>query len=155
MSEQAESPNFKNYSFNVISKRGSPTEAVLESGHTVTKQEICYYRDENSPGGVAGVKAADYHGEHFVYIDPVANRPIEDTEAEGWDGKQRWFAMCTCGSQAVIITAQTTENLGLESPPVDGPRLVCMFYATQVEHYGVLNAKHVTSFVAKDGKRYK
>lgn len=78
--------------FNLIKHRGDPRTALTHSGHTVTKQAYLYFKDQE--GKFQYVKAADYHNEHFLYVDPLYNTD---------EGMGHWFAMCTCGSIAVLI----------------------------------------------------
>lgn len=117
--------------FNIIKHRGDPTEAVTLYGDRVTKEEYAYFRDTN--GQWTSVKCADYHGEHFVYLDPRFNK-------DGAEGKGHWFAMCTCGSPAVIVqrgTAMTHETNAEEN------MLVCFMYTATLTQFGV--GKHMTS----------
>jgi hypothetical protein len=124
---------FSDFSFSIIKHRGSPNEAFTLDGKKVTKEEFVYVRIPTDMGyGLrAGdwikVKCADYHGEHFVYLDPAYNS--DDPKAKG-----RWFAMCTCGSPAVIVepgTAMTHETNATEK------MLVCYEYTATIIQYGV------------------
>jgi len=96
--------DFSNYLFNRVKHRGDPKTAVLETGDVVTKEDRVYFRipDEAQVGNLkAGewmtMKCADYHGEHFIYIDPLYQ--VDNPESK----KHCWFAMCTCGSPAVFV----------------------------------------------------
>jgi len=100
--------------FSVIKQRGSPTEATTLDGVKVYKQEhiVCENPLNPNPEAVKDpimVKCIDYHGEHFVYLDPV-------------NKKNRWFAWCTCGSPAVIVYGMTAY-----SGMTDSMALICFF----------------------------
>lgn len=88
-------PKWSDYSFNIIKHRGSPNKATTLKGIEVEKSEYVYYRRPGD-GMMVAVRCADYHNEHFLYINPEFNE-------EGEKMKPGWFAMCTCGSPAVLI----------------------------------------------------
>lgn len=135
---------FGSYSFNIISDRNSPTEAVLTSGQRVEKQDFVYF---NLPGEIGKLKAgdwvsikcADYHDEHFLYIDPVYLK-------EGKEGVGHWFAMCTCGSPAVIIDVHSTKEHDAQE---DRNLLVCYHYMLTKTNYG--HGWHV----GQDGRKWQ
>jgi hypothetical protein len=121
------------YTFNITKFRGSPTEATTLSGHHVEKQEYVYFKipDEAQLGNLMGgewmyLKCADYHMEHFIYIDPVFLQ--EGPEAQG-----HWFAMCTCGSPAVILDQAATE---MHDTLEDKNLLACYHYMLTKSNYG-------------------
>jgi hypothetical protein len=129
---------FKGALFNIIKQRGSPTEAVLESGHKVKKEEFVYLKVPTDmgffkAGDWISVKCADYHGEHFVYVNPLYL-------LEGPEGANQWFALCTCGSPAVLINPREVA-LTHESDP-HGNMLVCHLYTSTLLQFGV--GRHVT-----------
>jgi hypothetical protein len=113
---------YDDYIFNIIKQRASPTELILNSGHKVEKLEYVYFREPNAdasgPGDWRMVKCSDYHGEHFVYIDPMY-------EAPGIEGKGHVFAMCSCGSMAVIVGP---DDAKLEDSDCPEQLLVCFVY---------------------------
>lgn len=120
--------------FNIIKQRGDPTRAITLSGHEVVKQSHVYFRDNE--GNWQYVRCADYHNEHFLYIDPNFN--LEGQNARGW------FAMCTCGSPAVLV-----------GPGVGGPTfnpkeqmLVCK------AHTQILIATGVGKHQGQEGRRW-
>ena len=122
MSENGGAP----YRFNVIHHRGDPTRATLQSGHTVTKLDQVYIKSPFDNTWLS-LKCADYHGEHFVYIDPLYN-------IDGPEGEHHWFAMCTCGGPAVIIgpgVAGMTHEAG-----VGLNMLVCLHFMNTLAKYG-------------------
>lgn len=119
------------YSFNIIKRRGDPTWAITLSGHRVEKQDFVYLKDHN--GEYQTVKCADYHNEHFVYIDPDYNE--ETAEGQQVDGKKGWFAMCTCGSPAVLVGGKTGA-LGSEFVDYREETLVCMVHTQRLLRYG-------------------
>lgn len=98
--------------FTIIHHRGDPTHATTVDGHKVEKREFIYVPE------IGNVKAADYHGEHFVYADPEALPPLNK--------KGRWFAMCTCGSPAVIVGKEVYKS--------DSGLVVCYFHASFGRH---------------------
>jgi hypothetical protein len=109
----------------MVERRGDPKTAILKSGHTVEKQERVYFKvpDDSQLGTLKGgewtsLLCADYHGEHFIYIDPVY---LED----GPHAKGHWFAMCTCGSPAVIVNPDVG---GFQLTDVKEQLLVCYTY---------------------------
>lgn len=122
--------NGKPYRFNIVKHRGDPKTAVLESGDTVTKEEYIYFPDEN--GQMRSVQCADYHGEHFVYKNPLAFM-----DGPQWRGQ--WFAMCTCGSMAVVLDPKTAES---HTAGMKTSLLVCYNYMLTLEQFGV--GRHAT-----------
>ena len=121
---------FKGHSFNIVRQKGSPTKVTLETGHVVEKQEYVYFRMPNSDGSGPGdwrmTRCADYHGEHFLYLDPLYNDPPKQVDpAKAATGRGHWFAMCTCGSPAVIVGPM--EASYEESEAVE-QLLVCYIY---------------------------
>jgi hypothetical protein len=130
----SESP-FSGAVFNIVKHRGDPKSAFLQSGHTVLKEDYVFFKDDR--GMVQKMKCSDYHGTHFVYLDPVYN----DDEK----GKGHWAFMCTCGSPAVIVGPGEAELEDVDS----GERLlVCMAYHQTLKAYGV--GQHGGS----DGRRW-
>lgn len=122
---------FSNYSFNIISNRNSPTEAVISSGQRVKKQDFVFFKlpgeiGQLKAGDWVSIKCADYHNEHFIYIDPVYLK-------DGQEGVGHWFAMCTCGSPAVIIDVHDTKEHDVQE---DRNLLVCYHYMLTKTNYG-------------------
>lgn len=115
----------------VVSRHGSPNKAVLHDGTVVEKQEIIMFKDVEK--GWVAVRPIDYY-DHFIYKTPFE-----------WEGSPSF--MCTCGSYAVLLdpTALLKVNYG-EYP---ASRLACYTHALESEHYGLVNAKHMTSHVNK------
>jgi hypothetical protein len=121
---------FQGFRFNVIRQRASPTEVILASGHKVEKLDRVYFRppnaDASGPGNWTMVKCADYHGEHFVYMDPVYDLPAARIDpSQATTGRGHWFAMCTCGSPAVIVGPTEAAKEDSECPE---QLLVCFVY---------------------------
>ncbi len=129
--------------YNLVSRRGDPKEAKLQSGHTVHKSEYLYFTEPDDgakPEHPIAVEAAEYHGEHFLYVDPLY-------EGHGPESIGRWFAMCTCGSHAVIIDASDADRLRISHK---GKSIaVCWFYTDELHRKGEHRAGHVTSYVNK------
>ncbi len=119
---------------NNIRQRGSPTKVTLESGHQVEKQEYVYFpmpddQDDvvsKSPVQWRMVKTSDYHGEHFLYLDPkYLGTPAPSDPNSPSQGLGHWFAMCTCGSPAVIVGP---KDAALEDSDCPEQLLVCIYY---------------------------
>jgi hypothetical protein len=115
---------------NVIRQRGGPTEVTLSSGHKVEKQEYVFFLMPNAeasgPGDWRMVKCAEYHGAHFVYLDPLyieASKPVDPNKSD--TGRGHWFAMCTCGSPAVIVGPVEASK---EDTNCKEQLLVCVYY---------------------------
>jgi hypothetical protein len=140
----SESP-FAGARFNIIKHRGDPKEATTLSGHTVKKEEFVYLRVPTDmsahlhEGDWMMVKCADYHNEHFVYVNPLY---LLDTE----EGKNQWFALCTCGSPAVIINPKDAALTHEEA--YAGNMLVCYVYMLTLTNFGV--GRHSTG----EGRRW-
>lgn len=115
-----DSKPFEGFTFSIIKHRGDPKYATTLDGYRVQKHEKVYI-----PEWKAWVMCADYHMEHFVYLDPMAYLKNK---------LGRWFAMCTCGSPAVIV--------GKDVYTSSGGMLVCYFHA--------LNGRHTTG----DGRKW-
>jgi hypothetical protein len=112
---------WRDMTFNIIRHRGDPTTATLASGDIVKKEPFLFFQDQD--GIWRKVKCADYHGEHFIFLDP-----------EWLKGKiGRWFAMCTCGSAAVMISPKDAR--GHESEIAE-QLLVCYVYQDTLTNYG-------------------
>jgi hypothetical protein len=133
--------DFSQYRFNRVKRRGDPKQAYLETGHLVEKEERLYFRvpDEAQLGSLmAGewmtLRCADYHGEHFIYIDP--NYLVDDPDLKG----HCWFAMCTCGSPAVIVNPDVG---GLQESDVKDQMLVCYAYTYTLHAEGF--GRHTTT----------
>lgn len=123
--------------YNIIKHRGSPTEAITLTGHKVEKQEYVYFQLPESFGGLAKgawitMRCADYHGSHFIYIDPVY---LED----GPHAAGHVFAMCTCGSPAVLTGPIEERSTGTPDSP--HLLLVCLFF--QNEYYRIGKGRHL------------
>lgn len=123
------------HKFNIIKHRGDPTEAETASGHTVEKQTYVYFRDPQ--GEYQYVRCAQYHNEHFIYVDPVFNE-------DGPQARGRWFAMCTCGSPAVLVG----EDIGGAVFDPEGKLLVCQEHTRTLLQTGI--GQHQTG----DGRRW-
>lgn len=112
---------WKDMSFTVVRHRGDPTSATLATGEEVKKEPYLFFQDGG--GTWRKVKCADYHGEHFLYLNP-----------QWLKGKLgHWFAMCTCGSAAVIISP--IEARGHESN-IEEQLLICYRYEQTLHEFG-------------------
>lgn len=123
----ADGARWKDMSFSVVRHRGDPTSAVLSSGETVKKEPYLFFQDQDNFW--RKIKCADYHGEHFLYLNPQW--------VKGAVG--HWFAMCTCGSPAVIISPK--EARGHETE-IEEQLLVCYVYQDTLQNYGT--GQHAT-----------
>lgn len=117
--------------FNIIANRSSPNTAKLSTGEIVEKQEFVFFMLPGELGKLkagewVSIKCADYHNEHFLYIDPVYLK-------DGKEGLGHWFAMCTCGSPAIVLDVNTTkQHESLENVNL----LVCYHYMLTKTNYG-------------------
>jgi hypothetical protein len=131
---------------NALKHRGDPKSAILESGHTVTKEEYLYFTapsDGTNPETKQAVPCMDYHDAHFLYVNPLY-------ELNGPAGYGQVPFMCTCGAMANVISAGEAFRLGLPPPPNNAKKMVvCEFHTNEVVLYGVLQARHQTSYVNK------
>jgi hypothetical protein len=87
--EQYKDTPFQGATFNIIHRRGDPQTAELVTGQVVRREKHVYLPEApmlNLPRLVPCIQ----YDNHFVYLDPV-------------NEMGHWFAMCTCGSPAVII----------------------------------------------------
>jgi hypothetical protein len=97
------------YQFNIIRHRGDPQTAETLSGHTVRRQEKVFVREAIETFQSNGVILCAPYDDHFVYLDPV-------------NEQGHWFAMCTCGSPAVVVNGNT---------------LVCYIHTNTGSHIGM------------------
>lgn len=115
---------FAGAKFNIVTHRGDPTSATLTSGHRVSKQNYIFYVDSDSIW--QKIKCSDYHGSHFLYLDPIY-------QIDGQEGKGHWAFMCTCGSPAVIVGP---EEASFEDSGAVERLLVCYAYHLTLREYG-------------------
>ena len=99
-------------SFSTIKQYGDPHKAVTLDGYTVVRKEKVFIPDYNNY-----IACAPYSS-HFVYLDQ-----------SGIPG--RWFAMCSCGSPAVI-TGYSAYKQDVSSN--EGAMLVCLYHAQHGYH---------------------
>lgn len=130
MSKKKATPiNASEIRFSIIKQRGSPTEAMTMDGRKVFKEDHIVCQNPLNPDpetmkkDLIMVKCVDYHGEHFVYMDPV-------NKVGGW------FAWCTCGSPAVII-----YGMSAYSGMTDSMMLACFFHAQFGRHVTTVSNK--------------
>lgn len=102
----------KPLSFSIIKQKGDPNKATTLDGYEVYRQEKIFIPEM---GGF--VRCAPYSS-HFVYLDPT-------------NKKGRWFAMCTCGSPAVIVGYDAYER---DQSYNEGAMLVCLYHAQHGYH---------------------
>jgi hypothetical protein len=138
------------HSFNIIKTRGDPDVATTLTGHHVTKKERVIIPSPFD-GTMISLLVADYHDEHFVYIDPLFEKDLPEN-----DERSYWFAMCTCGSPAGIIgpsDANIHEGVSLydrlTGKGVGENLLVCQFY------YGTLLANGYGWHANQDPKQWR
>ena len=99
-------------SFSTIKQRGDPNKAVTLDGYTVTRKERIYIPEYGN-----FIACAPYSS-HFVYLDP--------SNIAG-----RWFAMCSCGSPAVITGYSAYKQ---DHSSNEGAMLVCLYHAQYGHH---------------------
>ena len=115
---------FKGKTFNIVKHLGDPGEATLQSGHTVYKEDYVYFKNDKNQ--FVAMKCADYHGAHFVYLDPLYG-------VDGKEGLGHFFALCTCGSAAVVVGPTEAR---LEITDWQEQLLVCYVYHGTLKAYG-------------------
>lgn len=123
-------------SYNIIKSRGDPKSAITLTGHRVEKKDYVIMPNPLNPEGYASkpmmLKCADYHNEHFVYIDPLFLVDLPKTET-----RQYWFAMCTCGSPAGMIgPGDVAKHDGQDWDGTQVNMLVCQAYFNNLLMYG-------------------
>ena len=110
-----------NISFSQIRVRNTPDEATLSDGSKIykNKENKFWIKDLGRP-----VKAIDYDNQ-FIALDP-SNKV------------GRWFAMCSCGSPAVIVGHQAYKHGASagnsDDDMVAGEMLVCYWHTTYGKH---------------------
>lgn len=111
------------HTFNIIKNRGDPNTAYTVTGHEVTKKDLVIIPSPFD-GTMISLRCADYHEEHFVYIDPLFDKEIPEKDVRSY-----WFAMCTCGAPAGIIGgADVAKHDNLPPTTKIENMLVCQFY---------------------------
>ena len=119
------------YTYNIIKHRGDPHTATTLTGDIVHKQEIVIIPSPLD-GTMISLDCADYHGEHFVYVDPLFAKTLPESEV-----RQIWFAMCTCGSPAVVLgPGDVAEHDDQKKDGTQVNKLVCMIYHTNLLEHG-------------------
>jgi hypothetical protein len=129
---------FEGRKVNPIKHRGDPKWAILQSGHRVEKQERLFFRIPVAMGHFdahqwVSIKTADYHSEHFLYLDPL----YESDEPED---KGHWFCMCSCGSPAVLVGPTDAQ---IEDSGIEEQLLVCYTYHLTLTETGF--GRHATT----------
>jgi hypothetical protein len=115
-----EAPKF---SFAIIKHRGDLNHAETADGYKVHRQKKVWLdATEGSRGRY--VMCAPYDN-FFIFIDPAWKKM-----------RGRWFAMCACGSPAVLIGSDTYAHDASPSTEgtVKGEMLVCMIHAQTGHH---------------------
>lgn len=109
--------------YNIVHTRGDPTHAMTITGHAVEKKDIVIIPSPFD-GTMITLRCADYHNEHFVYIDPLFSAELPKDE-----GRSFWFAMCTCGSPAAIIGGgEVARHEGRKWEGPEENMLICQHY---------------------------
>lgn len=99
--------DLKDVKFVTVKYYNSPNKVTLDNGLTVTRAEK-----------IDGVICAPYDN-HFIYEVPKRF-------------KRSWFAMCTCGSPAVIVGSDVYKEDA--SPTKSGQMIVCLSHANTGKH---------------------
>ena len=103
--------------FAIIHHFNSPKEAITIDGYKVERVDQVWVKNYGM------VRCAPY-SDHFVYLDP---KPVRSGEPG------RWFAMCTCGSPAIIIGTKAYSEYGSPS----GWLLACKYHIDFGVHQGM------------------
>lgn len=125
----------------MVRRTGDPTVAYTAETEVlperrVEKEDQIYFFNPNLHT-YQMVRPIDY-GDHFIYADPWY--PTDH-------GKGRWFAMCTCGSPAVLVNPDVLEKAyGMHETHA---RLVCYIHLLTSHELGQDKAHHATG-----GKRW-
>lgn len=114
-------------SFGIIHHYNSPNSAVTVDGKEVHREEKIWYAEYDDEGYPINGRfiACAPDNSHFVYIDPMWKKIVG-----------RWFALCSCGSVAVIVgyNAYRQES----SPSVEGTNkgelLICKWFLDNGVH---------------------
>ena len=112
------------FTFAIIRKFNSLTEAVTLDGHKVHRMDQLYF-----PAPTNRMVACAPYDNHFVYDDPEVNI----------GKKYRWTPMCTCGSAAGIVGYNAYKDDASPSPgdgiaTVPGEMVVCLAHAQYGRH---------------------
>jgi hypothetical protein len=106
--------------FSIIKHFNSPNSATTLDGYKVRREEKIFVKQLGRY-----VVCAPYDN-HFIYLDPAFEKV-----------KGRWFAMCTCGSPAVIAgynaykkDASPTSGSGI----IPGEMLLCYLHSNTMRH---------------------
>lgn len=110
--------------FAIIKVKGDLNTCQTADGHTVHRSDKVWVEEPGKPGRFVFCAPDDMH---FVFIDPVWKKV-----------KGRWFAMCSCGSPAVITGYKVYEKFGSPTTQsestIPGEMLICYHYASTGEH---------------------
>jgi hypothetical protein len=113
------------FSFAIIKHRGDLNHAETADGYKVHRQNKVWITEPDGMNGRFIHCSPD--DVHFIYIDPMWTKI-----------KGRWFAMCSCGSPAVITGYDAYKEYGSptskEESTRPGEMLICYQF--------LLNGKH-------------
>jgi len=119
---------FSNFSFAVIKSRGDLNTCTTADGNKVHRQNMVWIEEVDGSNGRFVACAPD--DTHFVFIDPVWKKKIG-----------RWFALCSCGSPAVVTGYNAYKSFGSPTTKAESTRpgelLICYHYAQYGEHMPV------------------
>ena len=111
--------------FAIIKHRGDLNTCQTADGFTVHRRDKVWVEEADGRNGRFIFCAPD--DMHFIFIDPVWKKVIG-----------RWFAMCSCGSPAVITGYKAYEQFGSPTTPAEsttpGEMLICYHYAQTGQH---------------------
>jgi len=113
--------------FAVIKRRGDLNTCETADGHIVHRQDKLFVEEADGSGRFIFC-APD--ADHFIFIDPVWRNIIG-----------RWFAMCSCGSPAVITGYKAYEAFGSPTTRQESTRpgemLICYHFGQYGKHMDV------------------
>lgn len=115
------------FQFAVIKSRGSLDECETADGFIVHRADKLFVEEADGSGRFIFCAPDD---DHFIFIDPMWRRIVG-----------RWFAMCSCGSPAVITGYKAYEAFGSPTTRAESTRpgemLICYHFAQYGQHLAV------------------
>jgi len=114
-------------SFGIIHHYNSPNSAITIDGKEVRRESKIWYAEYDDEGYPINGRfiACAPDDLHFVYIDPMWKKIVG-----------RWFAMCTCGSVAVIVgyNAYRQDSSPSTEGTNKGEMLMCKWFLDSGVH---------------------
>ena len=116
------------FNFAVIKHRGDLNHAETADGYKVERSTKVWVTEPDGLNGRYIYCSPD--SDHFIYVDPMWTKI-----------KGRWFAMCSCGSPAVITGYDAYKQYGSPTTKEEshraGEMLICMEFLRSGKHLPV------------------